>query len=233
MSLFFLLIEYSQIDLRSAIEIFNNGNTKNDYESYKLHYQPHWEGETEIDHGGFGTVFTANVRRPGMLRHELCALKRISKTNYIFPRHLYEWEIATSARLVKHEWFVQFFGWHEDEHYIYIAMEYMEFGDLERHIKAKWTERDTKVVTTQLLEGLMIMHGDGIIHRDLKPANVFPILLDDSSLRIKIGDFGVSQRICPDGSTVAEAQTGSRGYMAPEVLYPSETRPYYTNSVDL
>jgi serine/threonine protein kinase len=65
---------------------------------------------------------------------------------------------------------VQFFGWHEDENYIYIAMEDMEFGDLEQHITFKWTEEDTKVVASQLLEGLNFIHRDGIIHRDLKPA---------------------------------------------------------------
>jgi serine/threonine protein kinase len=67
---------------------------------------------------------------------------------------------------------VQFLGWYEDDQdsYIYIAMEYMEFGDLENHIKVKWSEGDTKVVARQLLEGLTFMHGHDIIHRDLKPA---------------------------------------------------------------
>jgi serine/threonine protein kinase len=112
-------------------------------------------------------------------------------------------------------------------------MEYMELGDLEKHIQFKWTEGDTRVVARQLLQGLKVMHDDGIIHRDLKPANVFPILLDQSTLRVKIGDFGVSKRLEAGSSTVAETKTGSPAYMAPEVFSPSLGLDGYTNAVDL
>jgi len=108
----------------------------------------------------------------------------------------------------------------------------MDFGDLETHIGFKWTESDAKVVARQLLEGLKVMHDDGIIHRDLKPANIFPILLDDRILRIKIGDFGVSKRLSKDSSTIAQTHTGSLNYMAPEVLFPSDSDGY-TTAVDL
>jgi hypothetical protein len=76
-------------------------NTANEYESYRLTYRPDWGSIREIGRGGFAIVFSAQVRRPGMLRHELCAVKRISKTNHIFPRELYEREITTFARLLK------------------------------------------------------------------------------------------------------------------------------------
>jgi serine/threonine protein kinase len=131
----------------------------------------------------------------------------------------------------------------------------MDFGDLETHIGFKWTENDTKVVARQLLEGLKLMHDDGIIHRDLKPAvgiwapmsvtflvlglidclksqNIFPVLLDDKILRVKIGDFGVSKRLSKDSSTVAQTQVGTQGYMAPEVLSTGNS-DWHTTSVDL
>jgi serine/threonine protein kinase len=132
----------------------------------------------------------------------------------------------------------------------------MDFGDLETHIGFKWSENDTKVVARQLLEGLKLMHDDGIVHRDLKPAvsiwaplsityflsirlidclkcqNIFPVLLDDRILRIKIGDFGVSKRLSKDSNTVAQTLVGSQGYMAPEVLSPSDS-DRHTTSVDL
>jgi serine/threonine protein kinase len=131
----------------------------------------------------------------------------------------------------------------------------MEFGDLETHIGFKWTEDDTKVVARQLLEGLKLMHDGGIIHRDLKPAvsiwaplsvtclvlgliyclkcqNIFPVLLDDRILRIKIGDFGVSKRLSGDSSTIARTQVGSLGYMAPEVVSTGNAGGH-TTSVDL
>jgi serine/threonine protein kinase len=131
----------------------------------------------------------------------------------------------------------------------------MEFGDLETHIGFKWSENDTRVVARQLLEGLKLMHDDGIIHRDLKPAvsiwvplsitflvlglinclkcqNIFPVLLDDRILRIKIGDFGVSKRLSKDSSTVPQTLVGSQWYMAPEVISPGDSDSH-TASVDL
>ncbi|KAF8532990.1 kinase-like domain-containing protein [Trichophaea hybrida] len=134
----------------------------------KLPYKPELRGE--IGSGGFAVVFLGEVQRFGTLRPELCAVKKISKGNHTFPRRMYEREIANFARLLEFEWFLQFFGWYEDEQWIYIAMEYIEFGDLQRYIDVQWTEGDTRVVARQLLEGLKVMHDDGILHRDLKPA---------------------------------------------------------------
>jgi serine/threonine protein kinase len=131
----------------------------------------------------------------------------------------------------------------------------MDFGDLETHIGFKWSENDTKVVARQLLEGLKLMHDDGIIHRDLKPAvriwaplsvtflvlglidclisqNIFPVLIGDGILRIKIGDFGVSKRLSKDSSTVSQARVGSEGYLAPEVLSTGNSDGH-TASVDI
>jgi hypothetical protein len=75
-------------------------STNNSNDQLKLHYNPDWNKETEIGRGAFGMVFSAKVRRPGMFRYELCAVKRISKTNHMFPRAQYEREITNFARLV-------------------------------------------------------------------------------------------------------------------------------------
>lgn len=48
-------------------------------------------------------------------------------------------------------------------------MEYFPYSDLGRYIAAGFTEADTKIITTQLLEGLEIMHANDFAHRDLKP----------------------------------------------------------------
>ncbi|KAA8896215.1 kinase-like domain-containing protein [Sphaerosporella brunnea] len=202
------------------------------YHTNKLRYKP--ELEKEIGRGGFAVVFSGKARRPGMLRPELCAVKRILKHDPNFRRQRFQTEIAIFTNVLKHELFVQFLGWYEDDQdsYLYIAMEYMEFGDLENHIKVKWSEGDTKLVARQLLKGLTFMHGHDILHRDLKPANIFPILLDNPpQLHIKIGDFGISKRLSSDKSTIAKTQTGTPHYMAPEAMFGEPTG--YTNAVDL
>jgi serine/threonine protein kinase len=67
------------------------------------------------------------------------------------------------------EVFVQFYGWFENGDTIFLAMEYFQYGDLQGCITQGLTEDDAKVITTQLLEGLRILHESGFTHRDLKP----------------------------------------------------------------
>jgi serine/threonine protein kinase len=49
-------------------------------------------------------------------------------------------------------------------------MEYVECGDLSQYITdRKKVLAGAKTITRQILEGLVILHGEGICHRDLKP----------------------------------------------------------------
>ena len=58
--------------------------------------------------------------------------------------------------------------------------------------------------------------------------NIFLEWSPDSSLAVKIGDFGVSKHIPKDSTTVLQTQVGSGGYTAPEILIGGE----YTYVVD-
>lgn len=65
---------------------------------------------------------------------------------------------------------MQFFGWFEDNESIYLAMEYIKHGDLASLILERdMNESDAKIITTQLLGGLNVMHKNNFCHRDLKP----------------------------------------------------------------
>lgn len=46
-------------------------------------------------------------------------------------------------------------------------MEYIKYGDLSNYITDD-TRADAKEITTQILEGLVVLHAEGICHRDLK-----------------------------------------------------------------
>ena len=65
--------------------------------------------------------------------------------------------------------FVQLLGWFENREKLYIAMEYFEKGDLRRHLGERMSVPMAKLLATQLLEGLNVMHMNGIAHRDIKP----------------------------------------------------------------
>jgi serine/threonine protein kinase len=66
--------------------------------------------------------------------------------------------------------FVNFFGWFHDGPDVYLAMEYVPFGDLEMNLQAgELSEAESKEISGQILLGLNIMHSEKFAHRDLKP----------------------------------------------------------------
>jgi calcium/calmodulin-dependent protein kinase I len=57
-------------------------------------------------------------------------------------------------------------------------MEYISHGHLRKYLEVERPdgggEREAKVITRQLLEGLVIIHRYGFAHRDLKPEVRYP-----------------------------------------------------------
>lgn len=53
---------------------------------------------------------------------------------------------------------------------VFIAMEYLQHGDLQKYLNRSFPEAQVKDIASQLVEGLGYMHDNGFTHRDLKPA---------------------------------------------------------------
>lgn len=53
--------------------------------------------------------------------------------------------------------------------FLYIAMEYVEYGDLSQYIRDQSARPEAREITSQLLEGITVLHERHICHRDLKP----------------------------------------------------------------
>ncbi|KAI0387574.1 kinase-like protein [Hypomontagnella monticulosa] len=156
-------------------------------------------------------------------KHGEVAIKRIAKgADVEIARNRFLSEIAASSHLAKlsPQYFVEFLGWNEDVDNLFIALEYVEFGDLEENLKKSlWNEGDIKETATQILNGLKVMHGEGIAHRDLKPQNILVVSNQPGNTMVKITDFGVAKRLSNRKTTALVTRCiGTAGYKAPEVV---------------
>ncbi|KAJ5217500.1 uncharacterized protein N7469_011125 [Penicillium citrinum] len=111
----------------------------------------------------------------------------------------------------------------------YLVLELAPEGELFNLIvnKQKLSEAETRHLFRQLFDGLKYLHDRGIVHRDIKPEN---ILLADTKMTVKLGDFGLAKIIGEDSFTTTLCGTPS--YVAPEILQETKRRRY-TKAVDV
>ncbi|GAB4845648.1 hypothetical protein Ancab_039049 [Ancistrocladus abbreviatus] len=98
-----------------------------------------------------------------------------------------------------------------------VVVEYLPGGALKNYlIKNRRKKLALKVViqlALDLARGLSYLHSQKIVHRDVKTEN----MLLDKSRTLKIADFGVA-RVEASNPNDMTGETGTLGYMAPEVL---------------
>ncbi|KAK6153307.1 hypothetical protein DH2020_012946 [Rehmannia glutinosa] len=98
-----------------------------------------------------------------------------------------------------------------------VVVEYLPGGALKNYlIKNRRKKLAFKVVVQMALDlarGLSYLHSQKIVHRDVKTEN----MLLDKTRTVKIADFGVA-RVEASNPNDMTGETGTLGYMAPEVL---------------
>ncbi|XP_010551896.1 PREDICTED: serine/threonine-protein kinase HT1 [Tarenaya hassleriana] len=98
-----------------------------------------------------------------------------------------------------------------------VVVEYCPGGTLKSYlIKSHRRKLAFKIViqlALDLARGLSYLHSKKIVHRDVKTEN----MLLDKTRTVKIADFGVARREASDPNEMT-GETGTLGYMAPEVL---------------
>ncbi|KAE9966896.1 hypothetical protein BLS_006753 [Venturia inaequalis] len=176
------------------------------------------EPSSIIGQGAFGTV-RFERRRPLMANHtqnsqgSVRAVKEIRKLNS--PDYMKELRAIARFTQPKYEqYFVQSYGWFQNEESVFITMEYWRLGDL-AHFRQRigpFLPETAGLVVRQVLEGIRYMHEINFAHRDLKPGNI--LVVTTSPWTVKIADFGISKQ-CIEGAQF-QTQLGTPEYMAPE-----------------
>jgi len=64
---------------------------------------------------------------------------------------------------------VEYHGWYENDNSVFIAMEYIQNGDLASYLKAPLPEHEAREIAFQVAEGLENLHENKYVHRDIKP----------------------------------------------------------------
>lgn len=105
---------------------------------------------------------------------------------------------------------VDFYGAFFQEGAVYICMEYMDGGSIDKLYGDGIPEGVLRKITMSTIMGLKTLKDDhNIIHRDVKPTNI----LVNTKGQVKICDFGVSGNLV---ASIAKTNIGCQSYMAPE-----------------
>lgn len=178
-----------------------------------------------IGDGGMGSVYKAydlNLDR-------ITALKVMQHQYARLPefRARVVQEAKASAQL-DHPSIVKIYGFGEYEQRLYIAMEYIDGGNLRSHLtRLQKSNRYLPIeqslqIADQIANALDYAHESGVIHRDVKPSNLLlkrlkkPDRKNEQPFRSVLTDFGLvkvveSQDLSESGTTV-----GTPTYMSPE-----------------
>ncbi|XP_042357331.1 rho-associated protein kinase 2 isoform X1 [Plectropomus leopardus] len=179
-----------------------------------------------IGRGAFGEV--------QLVRHKasqkVYAMKLLSKFEMIKRSDsAFFWEERDIMAFANSPWVVQLCCAFQDEHYLYMVMEYMPGGDLVNltstyDVPEKWA----KFYTAEVVMALDAIHSMGFIHRDVKPDN----MLLDRLGHLKLADFGTCMKMDSTGMVHCDTAVGTPDYISPEVLKSQGGDGYYGRECD-
>ena len=172
---------------------------------------PGYVVERQIGTGSFATVWLATKD------NAQCAVKAVDRSRLTKKLRANLDDEIRILGSVKHPNLVAFVDAVPRTERIYVVLEYLSGGDLQKFIRSKGRLHEGTAQTWigHLAAGLECLWSRSLVHRDLKPQNLLLTEASDNGV-LKIGDFGFARQLGP--SKLAETLCGSPLYMAPEIL---------------
>lgn len=190
----------------------------------------------KIGEGAFGTVVEAILANSDDAGHPVgkamgpFAIKRVLAQTEFKCRELEILRTVSHPNIVCLKFFFDRRSPLEGKVYQNLVMECLP-SNLQAEIKYYRQSKYTipyphmKAYTFQLTRAMLYLHGLNISHRDIKPSN---ILIDPSTVRLKICDFGSAKQLEPNQPSVS--YICSRYYRAPELIVGCTV---YTTKIDI
>mmetsp|Transcript_10877 Transcript_10877/g.40562 ORF Transcript_10877/g.40562 Transcript_10877/m.40562 type:complete len:336 (-) Transcript_10877:193-1200(-) len=159
--------------------------------------------------GTFGRVKLCKHRKSG----RYFAMKILRKADIIRLKqveHLMSEKAVLSS--LDHPFIVKLYKTFQDEHTLYMIMEYVVGGELFFHLRkvGKFPNDVAKFYAAEIILAMEYLHKQNIVYRDLKPEN---ILLGEKG-HVKITDFGFAKKVVDRTWTLC----GTPEYLAPEII---------------
>eukprot|EP00027_Filamoeba_sp_ATCC50430_P007767 CAMPEP_0168552008 /NCGR_PEP_ID=MMETSP0413-20121227/6486_1 /TAXON_ID=136452 /ORGANISM="Filamoeba nolandi, Strain NC-AS-23-1" /LENGTH=891 /DNA_ID=CAMNT_0008582591 /DNA_START=81 /DNA_END=2756 /DNA_ORIENTATION=+ len=176
-----------------------------------------------IGSGTFGEVYLAtNVRS-----NQVVAIKKMLLTPKREPLFISEISVQKHS---EHPNVLKLFEAYKVEDHLWVALEYMEHGNLYELLagmemaRRTFTEPHIAYIVTETLKALSYIHGMHRIHRDIKSDNI----LIGANAEIKLADFGYAVQLATEEEKRGTI-CGSPFWMAPEIILGQK----YGKTVDI
>lgn len=181
-----------------------------------------WDMRTLLGSGNFSEVrLGVQVKRPGS---EKCAVKVIDKKRFFQFQSKRESQLSLQSEAemlmgLDSVGIIRFFEWFETEEKLFIAMEFLEGGDLLQFIldHGCFSEAAARRIFGEIVRAVKYLHEKNIVHRDLKPENILLTSKAVGEMHPKLADFGLARM----NMKTKDCKTfcGTPHYFAPEVIH--------------
>ncbi|WP_188454437.1 Stk1 family PASTA domain-containing Ser/Thr kinase [Virgibacillus oceani] len=121
---------------------------------------------------------------------------------------------AQSATSLSHPNIVNIYDVGEEDHYLYMVMEYVDGMTLKEYIQkyGPIEVQESLDIMKQITSAIAHAHANDIVHRDIKPQNI----LIDTYGQVKVTDFGIAVALSATSLTQTNSILGSVHYLSPE-----------------